>query len=350
MGTASDADAAMAAVVEHLNECYTGDTIPASKTSEEWEIERQILVMSFIGYLWHWGNDPVTPIASEIKFDLPLHAPRTGLPLLTSEVIRVGKIDHIVKWRGMVGNVERKSTSRSIDPDSDFWEKSQKDTQVSMYALAFHDMIEAGQFPHEVSAYLEANPDTQFGNTLYDVWRKPTIKPATLTQGATATLIETGEYEGVTFDIAAEPFSIGEGKEAQVSATVAVDGSPADVTPGKKGFAIRETPAMYGARLLQDIYTRPDFYFQRKEIARTDKDLAKARIEVYNTYQAMKMYEKNGCWTENEHSCRSPFPCPMLKICYGPGADEVCDGKTTPDGYRRIFNPAIHGESLGDED
>jgi hypothetical protein len=49
---------------------------------------------------------------------------------------------------------------------------------------------------------------------------------------------------------------------------VNVDGDVCEVEiePGKKGFAIRETIAMYGARLLNDIYERPEFYYVRREI------------------------------------------------------------------------------------
>jgi hypothetical protein len=41
----------------------------------------------------------------------------------------------------------------------------------------------------------------------------------------------------------------------------------------RKGFAIRETIGMFGARLLNDIYERPEFYFVRREIARTDAEI-----------------------------------------------------------------------------
>lgn len=329
-------EAALDAALAHLNERYT--TVPVSKTADEWEIERQVLVTSFLGYLWYWQDDPISPIVSEVPFKLPLHMPKTGLPLLTSEVVRVGKIDHIVEWQGMVGNVERKSTSRSISPDSDYWDRSRKDTQVSMYALAFRDMAASKLLPDEVLTHPCFNPD-RFGNTLYDVWHKPTIKPAKLTQAKTVEFLgevnqpkpHEQEYCGQCFQV--EYGYDGDGAEPYV----AVDGVQAEIEQGKRGFAIRETPAMFGARLLEDIQSRPEFYYQRKEIARTDRDISKFRVELYNIYQAMKQYARTECWFENEEQCRATYACSYIDICYGSGADAVCDGRTTPPKYKRIF-------------
>lgn len=337
-------DQALEAAVDHLNERYAAEAMPGYKTIDEWEVERQQLLISFIGYLWYWQDDPLEVLASEVSFDLPLIAPKVGLPLPKNEVLVVGKIDHVVKWRGMVGNVERKSTSRGIDPSGDYWDKAKKDTQVSMYALAFRDMVERDSPPVRLTT-AEVG-ECSIGNTLYDVWHKPTIKPTKLTQADTATLIAAGEYCGVVFEVKVgpeDPEKPGDGPR------VTVDGVDAEVHPGKKGFAIRETPAMYGARLLNDIYERPEFYFQRKEIARSDADLKKFRVELFNIYQAQRLFDTTGCWYENEQQCRATFPCPFIPICYGPGADAVCDGETTPDEFKRIFEnpaeaPAIEGD------
>ena len=62
---------------------------------EEWELERTVLLMSFIGYQWHYQDDPLEFLASELPFNLPLLDPRVGLPLSTAEVKVVGKIDLI---------------------------------------------------------------------------------------------------------------------------------------------------------------------------------------------------------------------------------------------------------------
>lgn len=323
---------ALAGVCHLLNERYA--KMPASKTAEEWALEREILLTSFIGYQWYFQNDPIEVLVSELPFELPVHSPRTGLPMPLTEALRVGKIDHVIRWQGAVCALERKSTTRAIDNDSDYWDKARKDTQVSMYALAFRDMNMAS---YRLKG-LVMNPGERCGNTLYDVWHKPTIKPAMLTQAETAAFMEKGEYCGVKFS------------PARVSAeTITVDGVPTAVIEGKKGYAIKETTQMYGARLLADIYARPEFYYARREIVRTDQDLIHFRKQLYAVYQNMKSAAKMDLWVENEHQCRATYKCPYIPICYGPGADAVCDGKTTPDGFKRIFvDLTVNGESLED--
>lgn len=329
----------MQAVVDHLNERYA--KVPNTKTATEWNVERMILLMSFVGYQWYYQNDPIEVLSSEVPFELPIHNPRLGLPLPMTDAVRIGKIDHVIRWQGMVGVQERKSTSRSIAPDSDYWDKAKKDTQVSMYALAIRDMLSMpGGY---VGLELPADTDTsRIGNTLYDVWHKPTIKPAMLSQKETAELIESKTYCGQTFEVtlSLEPVT-----------SISVDGELTECEIGKSGKpAIRETPGMFGARLLADIYERPEFYFVRREIARTDAEIKKFRHELWNIYQAQRMYSKTGFWFENEQQCRATFPCPFIPICYGPGADAVCDGKTTPPNFKRIFvDLTVHGEKIADD-
>jgi hypothetical protein len=336
---------ALGRVVDHLNERY--EQIPATKTPREWALERQILLSSFIGYLWYWQNDPIEVLASEVPFELPLIAPRVKLPLPTSEVVRVGKIDEVVRWHGAVGALERKSTSRSIDPDSDYWDMAKKDTQVSMYALAFRDLLEVEGDGVVSVGGVEFRMDDRVGATIYDVWHKPTIKPAMLTQVATAEFIKTGDYCGQQFVVE----SITDTGHTDGNMTsVLVGGESAEIEQGKRGFAVRETVEMFGARLLADIYERPDFYFARREIVRTDQEIRKFGVELYNIYQVQKLLDGTGHWYENEKQCRATYACPYIPICYGCGADAACDGKTLPTGFKRIFvDPVGDAVTLGDD-
>jgi hypothetical protein len=50
-----------------------------------------------------------------------------------------------------------------------------------------------------------------------------------------------------------------------------------------------------------------------------------------------------------KHQCRATFACKFIPICYGPGADAVCDGKTTPPGFKRIFvDLTVNGQEVDD--
>lgn len=323
IGTPETADeAAWEAVIKHLNDAY--EERNPHKTPDEWATERQQLLTSFAVYIWYYQHDDIQYLDQEFAFDLPLYEPRTKMPLPLTEVVRVGKIDHIVRWQGVVGPIERKSTTRDIAVGAEYWRDKQKDTQVSMYALAFRDALRAGEFSIDVKA-------ERIGNTIYDVWRRPTTKPKKLSQKDTAAFIESKTY----FD---QEFEVADLVDDNAGVSVVVDGVNAEVELGKSGNpAIRETVEMYGARLMHDMTEDPERYFQRQEIARTARDLDRFEHELYNIYQAQRMMDNSNTYYENEQQCRATFPCPYIDICFGCGADKVCDGETVPNGYRRIF-------------
>lgn len=329
-------DDAFAAAIDHLNESYRA--VPDWADPDEWALERQILATSFAAYLWYYSGDGIETLAVEQEFVLPLHSPTVGLPLPMAEVVRIGKMDRIRRFEGNVGVQEYKSTTRSIDDGSDYWQKLRLDDQVSMYDLAFHDI------PASVLTDWGVQPDDILGVTLYDVWHKPTISRKDLTQGDTAAFVESGAYFGDTYAVevvtAEDP-----DYSYPTPIRVVIDGEEATFTLGKKGWALRETVTMFGSRLMADIVARPEFYFRRRHVARTADERKRYRRELFNIYQAMRLFEKTGCWFQNPNQCQSPYPCDMIPICYGPThAEEVCDGKTTPTGFRRSVKLTIGGQ------
>lgn len=330
----------MDAAVAYLNQRYA--ECPPWVEIADWQLERQILLVSFTGYIWYWQNDPIAVLATELPFDLPLHEPTTGMPCSTKSVVRVGKIDQIGRWHGAIVAVERKSTSKSVEPDSDFWTRWAKDTQISTYALALRDMQEAGLLPFTVPT------GERFGSTLIDVWSKPKTKPAMLTQKDTAAFIESGEYCGTKFEVEA-PTHTGH-SDGDVTA-VDVNSQRVEMVPGKKGFAIRESVEMYGARLLADIYEQPHRYFARREISRTADEIRDFRRELFAIYQAQSIFQKSGCWFHNESACDTPYRCDYKSICFGAGADEACAGVGAPLGFKRLpyADFRVNGESVSVE-
>lgn len=322
--------------IRELNRIY--ENIPDSFDAYAWEIERTILAMSFSAHCWYYKDDQVETLATEVGFKLPLHHPKTGLPLSLDDVIRIGRIDRIVRYQGRISIADYKSTTKSIDPDSDFWNHLRLDSQISMYGLAAREMAQQGM----LSEY-GISPTNEVAGAFYDVWHRPTIKPSKLTQAETAEFIKTGMYMeqrfhvemGFTQKTCNPPIEIRE---------VAVNRTMCEVEEGKKGFSIRETPEMFGARLLADIYARPTFYFHRKEIPRTDADLRRFRGQLYATYQSMKAARDSGHWIENEHQCNATYRCPYTSICWH-GVD-VRHGQT-PAGYKRIFTDlTVGGENV----
>jgi hypothetical protein len=128
-------------VLDYLNKRY--QITPNGKDFDDWEVEKLTLLTCLIGYYEYWKDDPIEVDASEQPFEFQVGGHRVA-----------GKIDHIGTWQDRKCLVERKSTSKSLEPDSDYWDVWSKDLQISLYMTVLP-------------------PDTAI---LLDVWRKPTIK------------------------------------------------------------------------------------------------------------------------------------------------------------------------------
>lgn len=308
-------DGGMDAVIRYLDAIYI--VCPVSKTPEEWETERIILLYSLIGYNWYYsgGSDSEGPIredfkivAQEISFRLPLTSPTSKRKL--PNIFVDGRIDKILVGKATTFIKELKSTGDSVALDSDFWKHLTLDTQTLLYIWAARQL----GYPN--------------GQLLYDVWHKPQIRPKMLTQAESKTFMETGEYCGQKFEMGRSP-EVG-------SPDCLINGKLPMIEPGKKEgtFAVRETPEMYGARLLQDITERPEFYFCTKEIARTDADIEQFEKELFNMYQTIRTMKKTNAWWCNEHACEATFKCPFLNICYN---HITVDPQNPPQGFECRF-------------
>ena len=293
----------MDSVVRELNRAYANR--PLSKTEDEWLAERAVLLYSIAGYNWRYEDDPFEVVAEEIEFSIPVRNLATGRALPNVEMN--GKIDKLVRSpNGTYYVDEHKSTSKSVDPDSMYWKHLRLDTQTRLYVYAAQQLQLAG----ELEEYGIKATDPLIRGVRYDAWHKPGIKPKKLTQADSKKFVEDGEYCG-------EKFEVVMGCDVPQN-TAKVNDSLAEVEPGKKEgtFTIRETPDMYGARLLQDIGERPEFYFCRKEIPRTDADILKFAQEIYNMYHTIKFMDRNCAWWGDEDSCESKYKCQYVDLCY----------------------------------
>ena len=314
----------MDAVTRYLNKAY--ETVPMSKTREEWMTERVVLLYSLCGYNWNYEADDFEVVAEEIKFDLRVLNPASGRAL--PNVVLKGMIDKIVRdpRSGICYIDEHKSTGGSIDSDSTYWSHLNLDTQTKLYPYAAQRLQMSG----ELEEYGIKPSDPLIRGVRYDVWHKPGVSPKKLTQADSKKLVETGEYLGEVFDV------YGYTKD-NVFIGYVVNNISAETTPGAKEgtFAIRETPEMFGTRLLADISERPEFYFARREISRTDAELQAFEWDIYNMYKTARAMNKNNRWWTNEHSCENKFRCPYIPICYN--RIDLSDG-TVPEGFKCVFN------------
>lgn len=305
-GTGRFPDDPMDAVIRHLNKQYA--VPPISKTVEEWETERIQLLYSLVGYQWYFQDEGYEVEQLEQKFELPLLSPMSGRKLQAN--IR-GKIDRVFSAGANRFIHEYKSTSKNIDSDSTYWNHLTLDTQTRLYTYAAKQL------------------GLGLCGVLYDVWHKPKTSPKKLTQAESKKFVADGMYCGEKFDYTFE------GPDWEQPTHIYVNDKLTEVIPGAKEgtFAIRETPEMYGARLLQDITENPEKYFARKEIAYTDKDIKQLELQLFNIYQNIKVMQRTNGWYTDENQCEATFKCSYIGFCYNNiniGPDEV------PDNFRKL--------------
>ena len=311
----------MDAVVQELNKVY--DEIPDFMDKEKLEVERIILLYSLSGYNWYYADKKEEVLATEIKFEIPVINPETGRVL--PNVINRGKIDKLVRINGLIYVKEHKSSSSSVASDSDLWNHLTLDTQTNNYVYAarklkdLERLVQYGICPADIIA-----------GVYFDVWHKPGIRPKKLSQSDSKKFVKDGMYCGQKFNVT-EP-----GKDIDDLGDIFINGKPAHTELGAKSgtFAIHETPEMFGARLLQDIVERSEFYFNCKELAKTDSDIQRFEWELYNIYKTIREMIKTGHWYSDESQCEATFKCSYIEQCYN---GVLIDQDHIPDGMKCIF-------------
>jgi hypothetical protein len=277
--------------------CRDYDTVPAGYDGHDWAIERETVIRMLFAY--SKLTQPLEIVATEKSFELPITNPDTGSTL---RIFRVaGKIDKIVKLPdGRLAIMEHKTTSDNIAPESDYWSRLRIDQQISLYLIAARSM----------------GYDCQ--TVLYDVLRKPALR------AGKATLPESRKYT----------------KEGKLYATQR---------------AVDETPEAFGDRMSADFQARPEYYFARCEIARTEQDLLEYQDELCQqayTLRDRQLTAKDrerrgldpaGAFFRNPAACLFPFKCEYTPFCFG-GNDAR---QNLPEGFRRVEN--VHPELTGRE-
>jgi hypothetical protein len=277
--------------VNAVRELYEATPVPPSMELVDWLVEQETCCAMVIGHYERWGADQtLETVAVEVPFNLPLLNPTT---LRQSRTYRnAGKIDRIAKMPdGRLALVERKTAKDDLDPSGDYWRRLNLDSQISRYYLAARTM----------------GYDVQ--TVIYDVQRKPAIRPKAISKADRALTTSRQNYFGLYLD--------GECPE-------------------------RETPAMYGARLVSDQRERPDFYFARREIPRLESDIDEFSREHWQVIHQIASCQNEmptwglSAWPRNTGSCIGFGRCPYLDICRQ-GSTE-----TMPDGFVKV--DVVHPE------
>jgi hypothetical protein len=194
-----------------------------------------------------------------LDYKSPLFNPVSGSTSRTFEL--AGKIDAIAEdENGRLLIVEHKTTSEDISPASDYWPRLSIDGQVSGYYIGA-----------EVMGY-------EVEYCLYDVIKKPALRPYK------ATPAEDLKYK----------------KDGMLYANCRLED---------------ETPTEYGARLMADIDSRPDYYFARREIVRMQDEMVDYLYDMWGCAREIREAQLSSRWPRNPNACKRYGICEYFPVC-----------------------------------
>lgn len=250
--------------MHQLLECYWLNA-EAEFPQVDDEYTAMTLKALFEGYRNRWeeyDRNTYENICTERAFKAPLMNPETGGISKTFHL--AGKIDALAKEKatGKVVIVEHKTTGQDIGPGSDYWRKLPIDGQVSGYYVG----AEAIDYPAS--------------KCLYDVIRKPTIKPYK------ATPEDKRKYN----------------KDGSLS---------------KACRENDETPDEWYERLTADIASRQDYYYARIEISRSDNDLMEYLFDMWAVSREISDAQRMNRWSRNPQACSVFGTCEYFDVCTG---------------------------------
>lgn len=269
------------------------------------ELQSSTIAALLLGYyLHHHATELVKEIHAEIEFALPLESSRT---------FQVGgKIDGLaVLLDGSIALIEHKTTSDSLDPDSDYWLRLRFNSQLCQYVLAAREL------------------GWNVTKVIYDVTRKPSIKPKQI-----ARVDENG----------AKIVHDSEGQRV-----LKKDGSPRETGDTEKGYFLQsdiETADQFSDRLIQDCKDRPEFYFARREAAILDQDLEEfqeSRYELGKSILSMRARQRvltkpENAWPRNVSANTCKY-CDFQNFCL---QNLTINPAQPPAGFTIAFNPELN--------
>jgi hypothetical protein len=226
------------------------------------------------GYDARWRDAGYVTEAVEQVLTAPLVNPETQAKSRTFKL--AGKLDVIATYNGRRVLFDHKTTTQDItDPNSPYWRQLVVEGQPSHYGI------------------LGWANGIKFDQTVWDVIRKPGIKPAKLTKAERGSVLATHRYYGVTV--------------------------ADDTMQGLAGTEERESLAMYESRLAYDCTVeRPEWYFARRPVPRMDHELLEYSQKAWEIGQDILATRNSGRVYGNAGACMLyNRPCVFLGVCSG---------------------------------
>lgn len=264
----------------------------------DFNIECQTVMTLLCGYEWRWSASPLEYVAVEQEWQLPLVNPTTGRA--SQSFMLGGKIDGIVRLEdGRLAVKENKLLGDDISPESFLWQRMRIDQQVTIYVMA------ARRLGFDVDC------------VLYDVTRKPTIKPTAIP------LLDSDGLKQVV-DVDGNRVFNANGKPRQ---TASIDDVYRIVT---REMSLDE----WSEKLNADIAERPDYYYARREVTRLNADIEELQAELWDIAKTLRDSQLNNRWFRNV-SRQTCDGCSVFDLC-SVGFDPTAN--TLPAGFQRIDN------------
>lgn len=251
------------------------------------------------GYHYRWRDADWSTVSTEEAWHLPVINPETGASSRT--FTQAGKFDgHIVyNPNGHEYLLEHKTASEDIsDPNATYWRRLTIDSQVSAYSLA---KMQGGE---------------RFTGTLYDVIRKPDIRPKQIPAGDTRQRQKVdGKLVPIT-DEDRERNNVGTIEEIRRGTYHGFSLFGIDASGLDSGQV--EPPELYALRLAAETIANPDRYYQRKIISRLDHEVVEYAGELWDVGQSIIEARRHDRHYRNSGACmRYGSACTYLGVCSG---------------------------------
>jgi hypothetical protein len=233
----SDALSAPAALGLSLMTLHGGDALPFEAATAE---------ALMFGYDARWSDFVCEVVAVEQQFTTPMVNPATGARSQTWQL--AGKLDAVCKVGGLTYLVEHKTTSEECGPGSDYVRRLRLDAQLSVYYAG------ANALGHDIAG------------VIYDVVRKPGLRP----------------------------YQVGQRRKTA------------------------ETPDEYRERVCADIAEDPDRYYQRHIVTRIGDEMPEAMADVWHLGRLISEGERLDRSPRNPDACiRYGRACSFFGVCTG---------------------------------
>ena len=153
-------------------------------------------------------------------------------------------------------------------------------------------------------------PRSKVERVVWDVVRKPGIRPRKLQKKELAEITSLGSYHG--YDVANET-----------------------LLPVRDGMA-EENAELYEIRVAEETIDNPDRYFARRSVTRLGDEIGEYATELWQAAHTIRDARRHGHWFRNAGACMS----------YGTACEYlgICSGSDTPDSDKWTRRANVHPE------